>query len=249
MSFQSSFDGIVVLHAAFLYPERRQHFEAELHRIGVTRHHVLHTKPVTEEDERLRRYTGRACGLLSLTDGFLSAIDMAASNGWTSVAILEDDILFRRSFVRLWEDVEPQIHTTQWGVLTLHRMPTDGSFLIEEPTFSKTGLVPVVHNTLNHCVIVRSGYYEAFRASLYHCIDRGYPCDFFYGIFSHLNPLRLYSTNRQLTGQAGNLESGLNQGYRRSTNVYSAFRGGTRLECAILNPLHYVGRRLSETIR
>jgi hypothetical protein len=237
VSFRETFDGFAVIHAAFLHPQRRKHFEAELRRVGIDRFEVIQTQPVSEIDPRLQGYAGPARGLLSLTDGFLAAIDHAESAGWDATVIMEDDIVFRKNFDRLWSEVEHEVRNTQWGILTLHRIAVDGRFLVDEPLLSRTKLIPIFHNTLTHCVIVRKESYPAFRASLLACIDRGYPCDFFYGIYSHLSPSHLYATNRNLTGQAGGLASSLNPGLVRPRNFYSTFRSGSYPECIVLNPL------------
>jgi hypothetical protein len=238
VSFSNSFGGFAVIHAAFLMPERRKYFEQELKRVGVDRFEVIETKRVTERDERMRKYREPAAGLLSLIDGFLAAIDFAESAGWESIVMMEDDVAFRRTFDRYWAGVEQEVRTTGWGVLTLHRTRTDGRFLTSEPFFDKTRLVPVTHNTAAQCVIVRRPFYNAFRQSIFECIDRGYPCDFFYGIFSHLNPGCLFATNRNLTGQAAGVPSSLQHAPLRPQNTWFMFRSGNYLEALVLNFLH-----------
>jgi hypothetical protein len=227
-----------MIHAAFLLPERRGHFEPELKRVGIERFEVVETKPVGDCDERLKKYKMPAKSLLSLTDGFLAAIDLAESAGWESVVMMEDDIVFRKQFDRYWSEVEADVRNSDWGVLILHRTRRDGRFLIAEPFFDRTRLVPLVHNTGTQCVIVRKAYYGAFRESIFECIDRGYPCDFFYGIFDHLNPSRLFATNRNLTGQAAGVPSVLSPGTVRPQSSYFMFRSGNYLESLVLNSLH-----------
>lgn len=248
MSFSATFGGFAVIHAAFLHPQRRKHFEDELKRVRVDTFQVIETQPVGEQDPRLQNYAGPARGLVSLIDGFLAAVDLAESAGWSSIVILEDDILFRKNFDRLWSDVEHEVQNTNWGVLTLHRTAGDGRFLVSEPLLPGTRLMPLFHNTLTHCVIVRKESYSVFRASLLACIDRGYPCDFFYGIFSHLSQSRLFATTRNLTGQAGGLTSSLTMGSVRRGNFYSTFRSGSYPECLVLNPLHAQLRRLKRAL-
>jgi hypothetical protein len=240
--FAASFGGFAVLHAAFLHPERRQHFERELNRVGVEQFTVIETRRVEDSDPRLRHYAGRANGLLSLIDGFLAAIDLAESKDWRSVVILEDDIVFRPAFTRQWSAVEPQVESEDWGVLTLHRTPRSGSLLACDPLFG-TRLIPIRHNQLAHCVIVRKAFYQRFRESLLTCIERGYPADFFYGVFSDLYPRHLFATNRNLTGQAP-FKSSLQFNFVRRHSRYHVFRSGNPLECLFVNPLHAALRKL-----
>src|SRR6516164_3937699 len=244
MAFSSVFDGFAVIHAAFLLPERRKHFEAELKRVGIRDFTVIETHQIRDDDNRLKNYKGPAYGPLSLTDGFLMAIDHAESAGWNTAVIMEDDILFRKNFVRLWADVEREVQNTDWGVLALYRFPQNGSFLVSEPVWSRTRLVPIVHNTGTFCLIVRKKYYSCFRNAMLTCIDKGYPCDFFYGIFSYYNPCRIYATNRNLAGQPGGLPSSLTKGAVRRDSFYFNFRSGSPVECMIINPLHAMLRKL-----
>jgi hypothetical protein len=249
VAFHTTFDGFVVLHAAFLHPTRRKHFEAELKRVGIDTFTVCETHRIGDEDARLKHYKQRANGLLSLTDGWLAAIDLAEASRWDSVVVMEDDIVFRKNFAELWAGVEDEVRKTEWGVLTLHRTPRPGEnrFLVREP-FSGTALMPLVHNTLTHCVIVHRRAYAEFRASLLTCIERGYPCDFFYGVFSWGNPMGLYATNRNLSGQAAGLASSLEANSIRKQNFYAMFRSGSWLECMLLNPFHANLRRLKRAL-
>src|SRR5262249_47455725 len=153
-------------------------------RVGIHDFSITETRPVTDDDGRLRNYSGRANGLLSLADGFLSSISLAESRQWKSVVIMEDDIVFRHDFCRRWSSIEAELSRVDWGFLTPHRPPSDGKFIVSEPILG-TRLIAIQHNTLAHCVIVRSAFYRAFAESLQNCIERGYPCDFFYGIFSY----------------------------------------------------------------
>jgi hypothetical protein len=240
MSFKSSFDGFVIIHAPFACPERRIHFEKELPRVGVDTFSVAEARPVDGRDCRLRNYVGSSQAILSLTDGFVTAVDLAESAGWNSVVIMEDDVAFRRTFASLWAEVEDEVRDTNWGILTLHRKPCDGSFLTPEPVLSRTALVPIFHNTGNYCVIVKSAFYSAFRHSLQICVDRGYPCDFFYGVFSELSGPHIFATNRNLTGQAPGLASTLTPRPVRRRSFYSRFRSAPWPQCLVLNPLHSV---------
>jgi hypothetical protein len=77
-----------------------------------------------------------------------------------------------------------------------------------------------VHNTLWQCVILRRSGYVKLRHALQYCIKMGYPADFFYGVVTHDNAGTIYSTTRNLAGQAGGLVSGIQGGpqggyYRR----------------------------------
>jgi len=244
MTFANYFDGFAVIHAAFVHPQRRRHFERELKRVGIHDFSITETRPVTDDDGRLRNYSGRANGLLSLADGFLSSISLAESRQWKSVVIMEDDIVFRHDFCRRWSSIEAELSRVDWGVLTLHRAPSDGKFIVSEPILG-TRLIAIQHNTLAHCVIVRSAFYRAFAESLQNCIERGYPCDFFYGIFSYCYPHNLFATNRNLSGQCGSMASSLG-GYIRKNNRYSVFRSGNPLECAVMNPLHAGIKRMRD---
>jgi hypothetical protein len=249
MPFANCFDGFTVVHAAFIHPQRRPHFECELKRVGIHDFTITETSPVSDDDGRLRNYSGRfanrfAKGHLSLTDGFLSCINLAESRRWKSVVIMEDDIVFRRDFPRLWSPIEAELSRVDWGVLTLHRAPSDGKFIVREPIFG-TRLIPIQHNLMNHCVIVRSAFYRAFAESLQTCIERGWPGDFFYGIFSYWNPHSLFATNRNLAGQCGSMASSLRVGIRKN-NHYSVFRSGNPLEWAVMNSLHAGIKRMRD---
>ncbi|MDX2150156.1 MAG: hypothetical protein SFV54_05440 [Bryobacteraceae bacterium] len=235
VSFASSIDGFAVIHAAFLAPARRPHFENELKRVGVEKFQVVETRPISDHDPRLQYYKGRANGLLSLIDGFLCALELAENSAWKSVAILEDDIVFRSNFSNLWSEVEDEVQKTHWGVLTPFRWPCGGAVLVAEPLFAKTSLVALQHNLATHCVIVSRDHYSALRESLQHCIARGYPCDFFYGIFSSLFPQRLFATTRNLAGQASLLSSTLQQGQVRGGSRYATYRSANRVEAGLIN--------------
>jgi hypothetical protein len=253
MAFATCFDGFAVIHASFIHPQRRPHFECELKRVGIHDFSVIETSPVSDDDGRLRNYRGpngeenlsfNAKGHLSLTDGFLSCINLAESRRWKSVVIMEDDIVFRRDFSRLWRPIEAELSTVDWGVLTLHRVP-EGKFIVREPIFGTTRLIPIQYNLMNHCVIVRSTFYRAFAESLQTCIERGYPGDFFYGIFLYWYPNSLFATNRNLAGQCGSMASSLRVGIRKN-NHYSVFRSGNPLECAVMNSLHAGIKRMRD---
>jgi len=187
MAFANCFDGFAVIHAAFIHPQRHQHFERELKRVGIHDFSITETRPVTDDDARLRNYSGRANGYLSLMDGFLASISLAESRRWKSVVIMEDDIVLRHDFFRRWNSIETELSKIDWGVLTLHRAPSDGKFIVSEPIFG-TRLIPIQHNILAHCVIVRSAFYRAFVESLQTCIERGYPNDFSMEYFRTVTP-------------------------------------------------------------
>lgn len=202
----------------------------------------METFPVEDSDPRLSFYRGRANGLLSLIDGFLRAIDLAEAAGWSSVVIMEDDIAFRPDFARYWNELEPQVHSEDWGVLTLHRTPDSGSLLSCDPLFG-TRMIQIRQNQLAHCVIVRRAFLQKFRESLLTCIERGYPADFFYGVFSDLYPKHLYATDRNLTGQAP-FKSSLQFNFVRRDSRYWIFRSGNLIECLLVNPFHTALKRL-----
>jgi hypothetical protein len=246
MSFKSSFDGFVVIHAPLVSPERRDHFERELHRVGIDTYTVIEAKATGADDPRLAHYASGSDPasilyskrMLNLIDNFLAAIDIAQDSGWESVVIFEDDIAFRKDFDKFWSDVEREVEDNQWGVLTLHRTPADGRFLVPEPVLRRTSLVPVFHNVLAQCVIVRRAFYQPFKSSMLECVDRGYPNDFFYGIFASLNKGRLYATDRNLTGQAKYLASTLRPSGMSRINFYSKFRGAPWPVSIFANPTH-----------
>jgi len=249
MAFYTSFDGFVVIHAPFACPERRAHFEKEFPRVGIESFSVLEAKQVSEQDSRLKYYATPRPSVLSLIDGFLDAIDRADNSGWSSVVILEDDVAFRGDFDKQWAGVEEEVRTTDWAILTLHRLPTDGTWLTPEPVFSRTRLVPIFHNTGTYCVIVRRRFYAAFRDSLRTCIERGYPCDFFYGIFSSVNTTPIFATNRNLTGQAKGLTSTIAVNTVRDGSVYSRFRGAPSPLSTALNFAHLLNHRAKKMMK
>ncbi|MCZ8195824.1 MAG: hypothetical protein ACK5XZ_15310 [Hyphomonadaceae bacterium] len=243
MSFSSSFDGFVVVHAAFLVPERRDYFEKEFARVGLQDYHVIETQPVTADDPRLDYYSGKANGILSLIDGFLAAIDLAESSNWNSLVIFEDDIIFSTKFVEYWQNFEPELSRTNWGVITLHRTPPSNVYVQSAPAGKVTKLVVTDQNTACQCVIVKREYFQEFRRSILEGIERGFPVDFFYGIFSHHNPSRYLASDRNLTGQRGGFKSSL-QGNNIKRNKFSEFREAQRFIAPLINALADGLRRL-----
>ena len=90
MSFNSSFGGFIVIHAPLLSPERKAHFERELHRVKIDAYTVMRKSPGAD-DPRLAHYASDrdpaselySKRMLSLIDNFLAAIDTAQASGWS----------------------------------------------------------------------------------------------------------------------------------------------------------------------
>ena len=183
MSFGDSFDGYCVIYAPFADSHRRKHFEAELNRLGVRELTRIEAKRVDPDDPRLAPYINshNPAGLLSLTDAIKATLHHALEKGWESVVIMESDVLFRKNFNRLWEEVEPEIKSSAWDLLTLYRRP--GIFIIE-PALEKTRLLPMTDNAACHCVIIRRSCYAPVEAALDYCAQKGLFVSCSFGILS-----------------------------------------------------------------
>jgi hypothetical protein len=236
MSFSDSFDRYFVIHSAQLNPERSGNFCAELARVGIGTYEIVCPLLIQKNDPRLAAYGGGGPKLVSLIDCFERAIEIAENRSLKSVVIFEDDIIFRRNFEQLWNQVEAKVHSTDWDVLVLHRSSTDaGSPVIESPR-RMTDLVKIRHNTLTHCVILRERAYTKFRRALQYCIKMGYPADFFFGAFTHEDDGTIYATTKNLSGQGGGLVSGLQAGRVRMRLFHSEFQCyRNRMEFAIVS--------------
>jgi len=207
MSFGDAFDGYCVIHAPLIVPERRTWFEREFDRVGVTNYTVIEAKKVDGSDPRIKNYrVDYGADLLSLIDAQKSCIDLARKRGWKSVAILEDDVIFKDNFEPLWEEVEADVTRSDWGMLNPYRQR--GKAIHESP-HEKTKLIPIVFNRATHCVIIRSHAYPRFLSSLKHCEEKGFPADFIYEYFvEHCNG-KLVATNKNLVGQKNSFKSTL----------------------------------------
>lgn len=216
--FGEAFGRYVVIHAPWLNKERRQHFEAELSRAGVCRYQVVEPLRISDADASAA-FEGRH-GELSLLLTFIGIIEQSERDDLESVVIFEDDIVFRKDFQRLWSEVETAVETAGWDVLVLHR--SGAQTVVEDPR-SPVALVPVVQNINAHCVIVNRGGYAAMVSALRYCLEKGYPADFFYGVFTHDRPGRLVATTKNLTGQASGLRSSLQNGRTRPRIFFGEF--------------------------
>jgi hypothetical protein len=220
MSFGNIFDGYCVIHAPFVCAERRPWFERELARVGVKDYTVVEAQPISDADPRLSGYTaGRA--VLSALDAVDAVIALAEEKAWQHVVFMEDDVIFRRRFAKLWDEVEAEVQRSDWDVLCLYRIPSRGA-VIREPR-GRTTVVPLLDAILMHCVVYRESSYRRVRESLQHCVGRGWPPDFFYGYFTREYGGKVKATSRNLAGQM-NFRSSIQERWTRGPTFYSKFR-------------------------
>ncbi len=225
MSFENCFDGYCVIHAPFATASRRRWFETELSRVGIRDFTIIEAKQVDSDDPRLKYYSANPSGdrVLSNLDAVLASIECAQSNGWRSVVVFEDDVIFRPGFPKMWKDVEKELNVRNWGLITPFRWPME-SLLTVEKLLRKTTLVPIEHNKCCHCLIIRGDFYEPIRSALQICVSRGWPSDFFYGVLSSAYPGRLFATSKNLVGQAGGFASSIQRNFTSHRNFYAAFK-------------------------
>ncbi len=197
MAFGEVFDGYCVLHAPFATAHRRPLFERELRRVGVTRFQVVEARQVSPDEPDAARF--RSPAELSLLDAFVSAVRLARDSGWRSVAIFEDDIIFRRRFLARWAQVEPAVRDTAWDVLTLYRWSWQDRITIERP-FARTTLVPIRWTLASHALIVSAHGYDRALAALAQCRTEGKASDFFVARLTRAGG-RLMATSHNLAGQ------------------------------------------------
>lgn len=225
MSFSDTFDGYCVIHAPHVTPERREWFERELKRVGVHNYTVIEAKHVDTSDPRATKYRAdNAVALLSLIDAQKSCIDLAGNRGWESVAIFEDDVIFRDSFEILWKEVEVEVKRSDWEMLNLFSARSE---LLYESPRKKTKLIPIGFNRLTHCVIVRANAYLKYLESLRYCEEMGFPADFIYEYFTgHCNG-KLMATSKNLAGQKNSFKSSL----QNVSSWNNPFGAGTHYGC------------------
>lgn len=216
--FGDSFGRYVVIHASWLSPERRVHFERELARVGVR--NVQVTDPVRISSENAHpAYQGRA-GELSLLLTFKQLLDDAAADCVDSLVVFEDDIVFRRDFDRLWAEIASEAIARPWDVLVLHR---SGERVVVENRSRPVELIEIKQNINAHCVIIRRSGYAAMSKALGYCLDKGYPADFFYGVVTHDGATRVLALTKNLTGQSAGLRSSLQKGRIRPRMFFGEF--------------------------
>lgn len=238
MAFGTAFDGYLLLHAPFATAERLPVVARELARVGVERFEIVEAKPVPDDDPRLPRYFGRKARI-SLLDVKRAAIERAAERGWASVAVFEDDVVFRDDFAALWAEVEAEVREADWGVLTLHRAARGAAPLVKEPR-GRTRLMPQIHNISAQFCAFRAPAYAPALLAMGRCEEVGFPSDFFYGIATKKHGVRLMATSRNLAGQRGGVASTVQIRSRpRGRNFYAVFRScRTWAEFAVVAALY-----------
>lgn len=197
MAFGDVFGGYCVLHAPFATAHRRPLFERELRRVGVTRFEVVEARRVPPDDPDAARF--RSPAELSLLEAFVSAIRLARDSRWRSVAIFEDDVIFRRRFLRRWAQVEPAVRNTEWDVLTLFRWSWGKEIIVERP-FARTTLLPIRWTLSAHAIAVSSAGYDRALLALEQCRSEGKPADFMTARLKR-NGGTLLATSHNIAGQ------------------------------------------------
>ncbi len=249
MSFGDSFDAYCVIYAPHIDGHRRERFEAELARIGVEKITLIEAKRVEPNDPRLVPYANayNPAGFLSLADAIKTVIHHAEEKGWESVVIMESDILFRKNFNQLWNEVEPEVKGGKWDVLTLYRR---SQLLIIESPLEKTRLLPMTDNACNHCVIIRRACYAPAQVSLDYCIQKGQSSARSYGILYREFGRQVFATSKNLAGQAGGGFSSLSKGTFPYNNFYASFRAcRSPIEYLLVRSLYYLHQKLRKAFR
>lgn len=221
MSFNNFFGGFCVIHAPFVCAERKPYFENELQRIGIDKFHIIEARPVLDSDFRLLKYRPKSNGVLSLIDAAKSCIEFAKKEKWDSLVIFEDDIIFRKNFSKLWEQIENEAKESKFSIMSLHRRGADNRLITVEKFFQRNKILPLIHNMGTQCVIVKRESYDKLLEALDICIEKGWPYDFFYGVSGSLG-CKLVATSKNLAGQRGGIKSTL-QGSSVRNNFYSSF--------------------------
>lgn len=201
MSFGIVFDGYCVIHAPFATAARRVSFEVEFQRVGVQNFVIIEAEKIDDKDKRLKNFASNEStqrAILSLHDAHRKCIEYAQKKCWQSVAIFEDDIVFRDSFDQLWEEVEEEVLKCEWEVLFLYRWQSKH---LKEPS-KKVTLLPIDFTFCAHAYVVRSSAFDLFKESIDLAAANGKAVDdgiTFQSLKSH--SCRVVATSRNLAGQ------------------------------------------------
>lgn len=185
-----------MVHAPFAAPERRAQFERSLRGVGVEDFQVVEAKRVGPDDPRA--HTFRSPAALSLADAIVRAIETARDAGWQSVAIFEDDVIFRRRFAARWAHIEPDVRRGDWDVLTLYRWPWR-EVIIERP-LARTRLLPIRWTLTTHAFAIRASGFGLALQAIAECIAEGKQVDFFTGRVTRAGG-KVVATSHNLAGQ------------------------------------------------
>lgn len=227
MAFGDVFDGYCVIHAPFAAPHRRAAFERSLASVGVDRFRVIEARPVAPDDPRVAGYTSPA--FVSLIDAWITAIETAKDAGWRSVIVFEDDVVFRPGFTRRWAQVEREVRSTEWDVLTLYRWYA--SDIVVERPLARTRLVPISSTLATHAVAVRASGYSAVLASIGEVLRDARPVDHFNNRLVQAGG-RVVATSHNLAGQSSSLNDSTMGNYaaaqpwrrsQRSVRVFNSY--------------------------
>jgi len=218
-AFRGSFDGFCVVHAPFATGDRRVWFEKELTRIGVDQYVGIEAQQIPEKDPRLVHYAnadfcGR--GMLSVADAYKACMDYAIDQGWQSVCVFEDDVVFRPELNQIWEKISPELQEENWDVLYFsrwHPMP-----VIDAPRPIR--LLDISSNLCLHAFAVRHTAFTQVKNAVDQSIQHGTPIDarpFMNHLLAH--HCRVRAPSRNLAGQAGGFISSVNHEVRKHNNV------------------------------
>ncbi|MCW5714031.1 MAG: hypothetical protein KIT43_05915 [Bauldia sp.] len=228
MAFGDVFDGYCVIHAPFAAPHRRAAFESSLASVGVNRFTVIEARRVASDDPRVAGYTSPA--FVSLIDAWIVAIETAREAGWRSVIVFEDDIVFRPGFTRRWAQVEQDVRSTDWDVLTLYRWYA--SNIVVERVLARTRLLPIRSTLATHAVAVRVGAYAAVLAAIAEVLKDARPIDLFNNRLIRAGG-RVVATSHNLAGQSSSLNDSTMGNYaaaqpwrrsQRSVRVFNSYQ-------------------------
>lgn len=205
MSFGEMFDGYCVVHAAHYMGDRREWFEHELERVGVNRYTVVAAPKVEDDDPRVahlkRRHRTRARPRISRFEALVKCIEIAKSEKWRNVVIMEDDIVFREQFSTWWSEVENEVSEYNWDILFLYRR-----IGLQIELGAPTRLIPIRHTLRTNCFVVREAFFSVYQDA--RSIDILRPCDS-HEVFRclRMNNCRMLSTSRNLSGEKGESKS------------------------------------------
>ena len=221
--FSEAFDDYHVVHAGFLYPERKHWFHRELSQVGVHKYQIIESQPTASDDLRLDRFAAthtNSGAILSVTDAIRRSMTKAYDDGLESVCLFEDDIVFRDSFRTGWSEVQREVEQIDWDVLFFYRW----HFVPIVESSSPVRLVPIEETFCTHAMAVRRRAFQGVQAALDHAVAAGTAHDtppFFQCLRSR--GYKTFATTQNLVGQGAGLTSGLSQ-VVRGTNKTDVFR-------------------------
>ena len=215
MAFGNLFDGYCVIHAEHATSERRPWFEQELKRVGVDRYTVVKAPIIDDDDPRVIRFAKKeserkkssrsVSARVSLADAQIACLNLARSNKWRNVVIMEDDIIFRQQFAKWWAEAEPGVAKFNWDILFLYH-----HCISSEPQ-GETHLYRIRGTLRTHCYVVREQHYKIYERAIRHSTWKGKTVDTSttYNFLRINSNCRIVATSRNLAGQCAKFKSSI----------------------------------------